>query len=70
MDSFTKGEKVVATTFDGGKVIRLVWEDWGNTVFLCSERQFEALQSGWQAPMPIGFPRGDVISYSGATQKD
>ena len=60
MTALKKGDTVVAKTFDGGKVVRRVWEEIGNTVFLCSERQFETLQSGWDAPMPIGFPKADV----------
>src|SRR5712692_1900196 len=55
MDRLEKGEKVVARTFGGGQVERRVWEDGGEVVYLCSERQYEALNRGWSAPTPIGF---------------
>lgn len=54
-----RGEKVCIDSSEG-PVSRLVWEDCGDAVLLCSERQFEALMKGWDAPMPIGFPRRDV----------
>ena len=60
MDSLKKGESVIAKTFGGGEVERLVWQDGENTVYLCSGRQYEALNRGWDAPMPIGFPKQDV----------
>ena len=55
-----KGEHVLARTFGGAEVLRRVWEDAGRIVYLCSDRQFEALSNGWAAPMPIGFPKDDV----------
>lgn len=60
MDQLKKGEMVMAKTYGGGQVERRVWEDTGETVYLCSERQYEALNKGWDAPMPIGFPKQDV----------
>ncbi len=60
MNQLKKGEMVVAKTYGGGEVERRVWEDIGETVYLCSERQYEALNKGWDAPMPIGFPKQDV----------
>jgi hypothetical protein len=61
MAKMKAGELVLARTFGGTEVERRVWEDaGGEVVYLCSERQYEALTSGWEAPMPIGFPREDV----------
>ena len=37
-----------------------VWEDCGDVVMVCGERQFERLRDGYPAPMPIGFKRADV----------
>lgn len=56
---FERGAKVLANTLDG-RVERVVWEDLGDSVCLCSERQFEALRNGWNAPMPIGFPKTEL----------
>jgi len=60
VDNLKRGEKVVAKTFGGAEVVRRVWEDAGETIYLCSDRQYEALSKGWEAPMPIGFPKSDV----------
>ena len=60
MDLLKRGQEVLAKTFGGVEVLRLVWEDVGDTVYLCSDSQFEALTKGWGAPMPIGFPKRDV----------
>lgn len=62
MDStrqFVRGERILAKTLDG-EVQRVVWEDHGDSVRICSERQYEALSKGLNAPMPIGFPKSDI----------
>lgn len=57
-----KGE-VVKVRCAGGKVAtNRVWEDLGAVVMVCSERQFKALNSGFDAPAPIGFRRSDVFT--------
>jgi hypothetical protein len=59
MDKFHKGQRVTVQTL-AGAVVRLVWEDYGDAVAVCSERQYEALSRGWKAPIPIGFPKNGV----------
>lgn len=59
METLQKGMVVHVRTV-AGEVARLVWEDHGDSVEVCSERQFEALNRGWEAPLPIGFPKTDV----------
>lgn len=54
-----RGAVVVANSIDG-PVERLVWEDHGDSVTICTRRQFEALARGWSAPMPIGFAKADI----------
>ncbi len=54
-----RGEMVVLKSADGN-VSRRVWEDCGDAVLVCSERQYEALSKGWSAPTPIGFPKSSV----------
>jgi hypothetical protein len=60
---FTRGARVSANTTDGA-VERLVWEEVGDAVLVCSEPQFEALQRGLDAPMPIGFPKWQLVLVS------
>ena len=59
--NFSRGEKVYANTVDGA-VELIVWEDTGESVCVCSKKQFDALEKGWNAPMPIGFPKTEVSS--------
>ena len=54
-----RGEKVILESPDGD-VSRRVWEDCGDAVLVCSERQYEALSRGWDAPTPIGFPKASI----------
>jgi hypothetical protein len=42
----------------------VVWEDLGSVVMVCARDQFERLKGGYQAPMPIGFRRDDVLPAS------
>jgi hypothetical protein len=60
MDKLERGATVLVKTSNRGEVERVVWEDAGGTVYLCSPRQFDALNNGINAPTPIGFPRDDV----------
>jgi hypothetical protein len=60
MSKFKRGEQVRARTSNIGEVVRRVWDEVDATVYLCSERQYDALLNGWNAPMPIGFPKQDV----------
>ena len=65
MDKLTKLSKgdVVMVKCAGGKVAtNMVWQDLGAVVMVCSERQFNALNGDFDAPMPIGFRRSDVLA--------
>lgn len=59
MQQLERGAIVLVQTLSG-VVQRRVWADHGGSVEICSERQFEALVKGWNAPSPIGFPRADI----------
>ena len=55
MDSIgqlSRGDWILAKSMDG-PVKRIVWEDCGDSVLVCSERQYEALSKGWSAPMEM-----------------
>ena len=54
-----RGEMVTIDTSEGA-VSRRVWEDCGDAVLVCSERQYEALSQGWDAASPIGFPKSTI----------
>lgn len=56
MDLLEKGQRVEVETLSG-PVIRLVWEDLGWAIQVCSDTQYEAMQKGEPAPPIIGFRR-------------
>lgn len=58
-EKLIRGKKVLVKALDG-PAEATVWEDCGDAVLVCSERQYDALKRGWDAPMPIGFPKRDV----------
>ncbi|HWA12572.1 MAG TPA: hypothetical protein VHA15_05730 [Burkholderiales bacterium] len=62
MDQYIRGQKVLVQTANRGRVELLVWEEAGESVYLCSEQQFDALSKGWDAPQPIAFPKSDIAA--------
>lgn len=56
MEVLKKGQKVAVVTIDG-VVEKLVWEDLGWAVQVCSDAQYEAIEKGKDAPQLIGFRR-------------
>lgn len=58
-NQINRGSRVYANSIDG-RVERIVWEDLGDSILLCSEPQYLALKAGVAAPMPIGFPRTEI----------
>ncbi len=59
-----RGVKVRVRLYGGEIVERLVWNDLDDFVFVCTNRNYELLRTGRNAPSPIGFPRGDILDCS------
>ncbi len=57
---FDKGSRIRVKCRGGGVRTNVVWEVAEGLVYLCSERQYEDLKAGREAPPPIGFPLEDV----------
>ena len=55
-----RGQRVVVKCANGEFRENLVWEWNEHMVYVCSERQYTALQEGRDAPPPIGFREEDV----------
>lgn len=55
-----RGRLVIATLFGGGNEELRVWEEIGDTIYLCSERCYKQLISGDTYNQPIGYPRSAV----------
>jgi len=60
-----KGTMVSVRLFDGSVVKRVVWDKIEKAVFLCSERCYQWLLEGSDAPTPIGFPLSDIVNIEG-----
>lgn len=57
-----RGSAVRVRCASGDMRENVVWEDCGDVVMVCAKDQFDLLNGGYQAPMPIGFKREDVQS--------
>lgn len=60
-----KGALVEVLCAGGKRAVNRVWEDFGVVVMVCSQRQYDALTNGVDAPFPIGFRRRDVTLLPG-----
>lgn len=60
MKQFETGEKVDVICHGGAHRQNVVWATGERVVYVCSERQVQALRAGKAAPPPIGFLIGDV----------
>lgn len=56
------GEAIKVKTHSGEVVERFVWEDAGDVVFVCTRRVYDMLKAGFDAPLPIGFPKSSVVT--------
>ena len=57
-----KGTPVRVRCAYGRTAENVVWQDHGDVVMVCGRSQFERLSKGYDAPMPIGFRRADVVA--------
>jgi hypothetical protein len=58
-----RGQTVVCKDFIGEPLVRIAWEDSEALVFVHTEDQFCAHESGFQHLAPVGFPIDDVFIY-------
>jgi hypothetical protein len=55
-----RGEKVIVIAFGGRELERIVWEDAGAGILICTEEGYtKAIHSGGE-PVCVGFPASDV----------
>ena len=59
-----KGDKVIVRAFRNKPLVRRVWEVTSDVIFICSEENYNALSSGNEGLLPVGFPREDVYRYN------
>jgi hypothetical protein len=55
-----RGTHVVARDYRNRELARVVWEDVGLGILLCTPADYERAQRDGGEPVTVGFPRGDV----------
>ena len=58
--TYEKGQEVVVKDYSGERLIRRVWKDAGEVVYITSNEVFRLLKEGKTNLWPIGVPRSDV----------
>lgn len=57
----TRGDTVVVRAYGEEPLVRRVWEWTDEAVFVCNEEYYQALASGSNEWLCVGFPRRDVF---------
>ena len=55
-----RGEKVIVTAFGKKQLERIVWEDAGPGILICTEKGFQLASETGTEPICVGFPASDV----------
>lgn len=62
-----QGTPVIVRTYGGLPAIKRLWDVAHGCVYICSERQYDLLVMGEEAPPPIAFPCNDVYRFNEKT---
>lgn len=55
-----RGEHVIVTAFGRKELERVVWEDVGPGVLVCTEKGYSLAEATGTEPVCVGFPASDV----------
>ena len=55
-----KGTRVIAKDYKGRELLRVVWEDVGRGMLLCTVEEYDRVQREGCEPVTLGFPHQDV----------
>lgn len=58
-----RGDIVIVRSYGGAPLVRRIWEEDRNGVYITDDIQLESLLAGGYAIQPIGFPREDVFKF-------
>jgi hypothetical protein len=65
-----RGDLVIVRAFRGVPLVRRVWEEVAQGVYITDDTLFERLSKGENTVQPVGFPREDVFKYDPDLAKD
>lgn len=58
-----RGELVIVRAFGGVPLVRRIWEEAGQGVYITTDTIFEKLLAGDNKFQPVGFSREDVFRF-------
>jgi hypothetical protein len=58
--TYEKGQEVVVKDYSGERLIRRVWKDAGEVIYITSDEVFRLLEEGKTELRPVGVPKSDV----------
>ena len=58
--TYEKGQEVVVKDYSGERLIRRVWKDAGEVVYITSNEVFRLLREGKTNLWPIAVPKSDL----------
>lgn len=61
-----RGQTVVCKDFMGTPLVRVLWEESGDLIFIHTEDQFQARRNGLPCLDAVGFSTDDVFEYNEA----
>jgi hypothetical protein len=67
--TYEKGQEVIVKDYSGEQLIRRVWQDAGEVVYITSSEVFRLLKEGKTELWPIGVPKSDVSIRRNQTMK-
>lgn len=59
-----RGDLVIVRTFGDIPLIRRLWKEDENTIYITNNEQYQILINGKIGLEPIGFPKKDVFKFS------
>ncbi len=59
-----RGDTVIVRAYGGTALVRRVWDAEGDTVYICSDKNFDWLSRNDGSGTCIGFPTEDVFIFT------
>jgi hypothetical protein len=57
-----RGDLLIVKDFRGRQLKRVMWEEWGTSIVVCTEEDYNNWELTGKEPRVVGFPLEDVES--------